>query len=89
MVIFLALITGLGMFFIPKAVEQASVLTELDVSEVIPNFEKEVKSIEGTLTKYGISENPDAAIESYLKDKVLSFFGQVGDIFGFIFGTNW
>ncbi|MFY0672874.1 MAG: AI-2E family transporter [Bacteroidia bacterium] len=88
MVIFLGLITGLGMFFIPKAVDQASVLTELDVGEVIASFENEVASLEETLTKYGLSENPEAAIESYLKDKVLSFFGQVGDIFGFIFGIT-
>ncbi|MGB0432321.1 MAG: AI-2E family transporter, partial [Bacteroidia bacterium] len=88
MVIFGFLITALGMFFIPKAVEQASVLTELDVAELMASFDDEVKSIESTFTKYGLSENPEAEVEKYLKEKVLMFFGQMGNVFSYIFGLT-
>ena len=84
MMVFVGLLVGIGLFFIPRAVDQAAVLTQLDVGRL----EKPMESLEATLMKYGVSENPEAEIEVYLKDKVLSFFGQVGDVFGYVFGLT-
>lgn len=88
MLIFLGVVVGIGLFFIPRAVDQAAVLTQLDVRELLSRLEGPVKSLEATLIKYGVSQNPEAEIETYLKDKVLSFFGQVGDVFGYVFGLT-
>lgn len=88
MAVFVTLLVGIGLFFIPRAVEQAAVLTQLDVAELLKRLEEPVKNLEAVLVKYGVSENPEAEIEIYLKDKVLSFFGQVGDVFGYVFGLT-
>lgn len=88
MLIFAFLVTSIGMFFIPKAVEQGAVLTELDVSALVKSFDKEIKSLEETLVKYNVSQNPGEEVEQYIKVKVLTFFGQMGDVFGYIFGLT-
>ena len=88
MLIFGFLITSLGMFFIPKAVEQGAVLTELDVKEVVKSFENEINELEQTLVTYNISQDPEQEVERYIKDKVLSFFGQMGNVFGYLFSLT-
>jgi len=88
LLIFTSIVTAMGMFFIPKAVDQATVLTDLDVNELITKLGKHVKTLENTLVKYNISQNPEAEIEQYIKTKVVGFFGQVGDVFGYIFSLT-
>ncbi|MBI1183689.1 AI-2E family transporter [bacterium] len=88
MLLFAGLITALGMYFIPRAVDQASVLTDLDVSELRTRFAKQLNRFEDILVKYNISKNPEADIEDYIKTKVVSFFGQVGDVFGYVFSMT-
>ncbi|MBI3141813.1 MAG: AI-2E family transporter [Bacteroidetes bacterium] len=85
---FFTLLTAVGMFFIPKIVEQASLLANLDIDYLIWQLGDGFASVDEAMRKYGISQDPAQDLSNYLKTKVVGFFGQMGDVVGYLFGLT-
>lgn len=88
MVAFITILFTIFSFFIPMAVDQAALLTEIDIQALLRELESPLRELEKLSAKYGISDNPKEQIETYLQDKMLNVFGQIGDVFGYLFGLT-
>ena len=87
-VIFGLLVAALGSFIVPKAVDQAVLMADLDVNGILKNFEPELKTIEDKLAKYNISDNPKEDIYAYFQSRFSIIFGQLGDLASVLLGMT-
>ena len=94
-VLILSLFTGITSLFLPLVLEQAKVISEINISEVTENFKEPINNLNNKLSKYDISLEKKE-VENKIKSLITStnisniingFVGMLGNIYLAIFAT--
>ena len=88
MVSFIVVVFLLSLLFIPMAIEQAAILGNIEIDVLIDELAGPFERFENWLIEADLSEDPRGQAEIYIQDKVIGFFGQVGDVLGYIFSLT-
>ena len=94
-VLILSIFTGITSLFLPLVLEQAKVISEINISEVTENFKEPINNLNNKLSKYNISlekQEFEDKIKSIITSTNISniingFVGMLGNIYLAIFAT--
>lgn len=86
LVFFVGLVVGLISVFVPLVIQQARILTDIDVNEVIRAFSEPLKRAEAFLAEYELTD--ERIDEQYIKSKIrdLLRFSLISNAFQSVFG---
>lgn len=86
---FVLVAAGFVSLFVPLVVEQARIISGIDINEVADNLEEPLAHLEAMLSQYELTDGEEHSSEVYLREQLATVldFTRVSDVFGGLVGA--